>query len=528
MKRIWTLLTAALLAAALLLTATGCSLFGGMDIEREGEYTISVSQMNAFSDNEKTAFSSASDDSGLVVVYEEKEDGVDYYLLDLTTGSIISTTKWSVRQENLMTTSGIQSLSRGLFYATEKNTDGETEITIFTRNGKTDLGEATVDGEVITAKDGTRTYVDVKGELKTEPDEFKKIAPYGAEKVGDYYAVGMDVFNADGEYLYSMDLYELGAAVPENAETGANWTVGNYGFQQFLVEVPEDSKNYDVFYEGKKADVLTLKFNMKNGDISTVSMDYIIEEQELSINDDCVALSCYAIENQTASALALLQTFDADGDVAVDLQDLVPGAVSIRSQGAYLVIEDGTSVYLFEGNDELYAASKDESASYAGSIVKKTSDTAIYLFDLKDNLVRKIAKDELQENNSSGTFYNGNLWFATKTELIVVDVTEKNVQTLFTLDQYTTVVAADGSYLVTKFDSSSVSGSIVSAPKFTVYFVDAAKTTVEVVGSPSVVASSYDKDTGTSYRVLKLLKTVDGDAAVPYFYLVKTTKPVEK
>ena len=70
MKKLRTLLAASVLAAVLLLTATGCG--SGLAIECEGEYSYELTTLTSLP--EKVTFG-GTDDSGLVVVMEEKKNG---------------------------------------------------------------------------------------------------------------------------------------------------------------------------------------------------------------------------------------------------------------------------------------------------------------------------------------------------------------------------------------------------------------------------------------------------------------------
>ena len=67
--------------------------------------------------------------------------------------------------------SGMIYLAHGVFYSTKTNSDDETEVTIYTRNGKREVGVATVTDGMVADKDGTRIYVDLKGALQTETAE---------------------------------------------------------------------------------------------------------------------------------------------------------------------------------------------------------------------------------------------------------------------------------------------------------------------------------------------------------------------
>lgn len=518
MKKHLTLFTASVLAVVLLLTATGCSLSGGnLKITQEGAYSLTVSTIPTIPEDAEFG---DTDDSGLVVIVEKKGNGSQYSLFDMTANAYVSGAKLDKRAGEVAQ-SDMSVLTHGVFYSLKTNIDDKTEVTIYTREGKQDLGEAEVDGTVIIAKDGTRTYVDVHGQLQTETDEFKKIAPYGSSQFGDYYVTDdMYVFDKNGKYLYTLDI-EASLNVPEGANKSGSWTVGNFAFLQYSIRLPDDSKEYDVYDPSGNAkyDLVTYRLDLKNGKITEVDMDYIVEDSSATINDGCVALEVREIEDGYVLPNTLVQTFGTNGKVAVDLQKLVPGAKSISVQGKYLIIRDSKNAYLYEGKKELYAGDTD--CGFYGDLVVKESATSVYVYDLKDNLIEKFADEDIER---SGLLYNGDLWYATQTEVVVLHGDTKKVETVLTLDQYTTVTDYSSYYLLTTFDATESKPG--STQRNTLYFMDDAHTEVVVAEEPTVVALSYAN--GASYRIVRVSAGTSSSSSVVAYYLVKNTYPTRK
>ena len=248
-------------------------------------------------------------------------------------------------------------------------------------------------------------------------------------------------------------------------------------------------------------------------------MDYVVEDSSATINDGCVALEVREIEDSYILKNTIVQTFGTDGKVAVDLQKLVPGAKSISVQGKYLIIRDSENSYLYEGKKELYVGDSD--CEFCGDLVVKESATSVYVYDLKDNLIGKFADENIER---SGLLYNGDLWYATQTEVVVLHGYTKKAETVLTLDQYTTVTDYSSYYLLTTFDATESKPG--STQRNTLYFMDDAHTEVVVAEEPTVVALSYAN--GASYRIVRVSAGTSSSNSVVAYYLVKNTYPTRK
>ena len=507
MKKLRTLLAASVLAAVLLLTATGCG--SGLAIECEGEYSYELTTLTSLP--EKVTFG-GTDDSGLVVVMEEKKNGTQYSLYDMAANTFVADAKLDKASEDV-NQSGMIYLAHGVFYSTKTNSDDEAEVTLYTRNGKREVGVATVTDGMVADKDGTRIYVDLKGELQTETDEFKKIAVYGTNRVGDYYIKGADVFNKDGKYLYTITESILN--LPSGAVNLESWSVGNFLFGQGSIRVPDDSEEYDYYDSKGKHDLLTYRLDLSCGKAARVDMDYVVGKVLTAINDDCVALQVSAIENNRIMENDVAQIFGTDGKVAVDLQSMVPGAEQVTVQGKYLIIDDGQNSFLYEGKKRLYA-SESSCTDYNYDLVVKSSDTSVYVYDLKENLIKKLPVKDIVDR---GSLYNGDLWYATETEVLVLHRDTKKAVTVLTPEQNAKLIESSPYYLETGIGGPD-------GFKCTVHFFDEANTKVEMTGEPIMVAVS--KGVGVDYRVLRLLKPMENSTAVPVYYLIKTTYPTQK
>ena len=279
--------------------------------------------------------------------------------------------------------------------------------------------------------------------------------------------------------------------------------------------MPDDSEEYDYYDSKGKHDLLTYRLDLSCGKAARVDMDYVVGKVLTAINDDCVALQVSAIENNRIMENDVAQIFGTDGKVAVDLQSMVPGAEQVTVQGKYLIIDDGQNSFLYEGKKRLYA-SESSCTDYNYDLVVKSSDTSVYVYDLKENLIKKLPVKDIVDR---GSLYNGDLWYATETEVLVLHRDTKKAVTVLTPEQNAKLIESSPYYLETGIGGPD-------GFKCTVHFFDEANTKVEMTGEPIVVAVS--KGVGVDYRILRLLKPMENSTAVPVYYLIKTTYPTQK
>ena len=149
-------------------------------------------------------------------------------------------------------------------------------------------------------------------------------------------------------------------------------------------------------------------------------------------------------------------------------------------------------------------------------MVVKSSDTSVYVYDLKENLIKKLPVKDIVDR---GSLYNGDLWYATETEVLVLHRDTKKAVTVLTPEQNAKLIESSPYYLETGIGGPD-------GFKCTVHFFDEANTKVEMTGEPIVVAVS--KGVGVDYCILRLLKPTENSTAVPVYYLIKTTYPTQK
>lgn len=114
-------------------------------------------------------------------------------------------------------------------------------------------------------------------------------------------------------------------------------------------------------------------------------------------------------------------------------------------------------------------------ADYNYDLVVKSSDTSVYIYDLKENLIKRLPVKDIVDR---GSLYNGDLWYATETEVLVLHRDTKKAVTVFTPEQNAKIIESSPYYLET-----GVGGP--GGFKCTVQFFDEANAKAEMTGSPS-------------------------------------------
>ena len=150
---------------------------------------------------------------------------------------------------------------------------------------------------------------------------------------------------------------------------------------------------------------------------------------------------------------------------------MVPGAEQVTVQGKYLIIDDGQNSFLYEGKKRLYA-SESSCTDYNYDLVVKSSDTSVYVYDLKENLIKKLPVKDIVDR---GSLYNGDLWYATETEVLVLHRDTKKAVTVLTPEQNAKLIESSPYYLETGIGGPD-------GFKCTVHFFDEANTKVEMTG----------------------------------------------
>ena len=275
---------------------------------------------------------------------------------------------------------------------TSSSWESETYYTLYGRNGKvaTDIqGSYNQNSQVFYADNGARYYVNINGDLVKEENVFAQILTYSdaryAGKTGDYYVEedGMNyyVYDANGQFVRSVDgAYEL--CLPNDADNLMKWTVGNYYFVQYTLELPDTAKDYTYISENCKYDVVTQRYDLKKNKVKEIDFEYIVTDYVYCGEENAV-LYVQTIADERVSEVELVQAFDKKGKVSVDIQKLVPGANEVDVEGDTMFLYSGGMTYVVQ-NNEVVSQFVDQGAfrCRSNAFISQTDDNVrIYKLD---------------------------------------------------------------------------------------------------------------------------------------------------
>ncbi len=471
MKKSFSLITSVLLCS-LTLSATGCvdDRIAKLAPEYKGAYTIQVKDISETLGNQNYTFTDSEDidKTGLVVLSSTKEEKTSYSLFDLTTQSFMSGGK---------SNTPIYPLDDGLFYSTALNTEtGKNSYTLYSRDWKKEMGEGSVslDGVFKLDSNNVRTFVNVDGNVVEEKDPFKEIfnnkkadkcIPVGKFFISYDSSANLVVYNAKGKKVRTMNpTLKLGLSTESEFFFYEHWKIGNKIFMQVRTLLSDTESSYDVYTNGKKYDLATYSYDVKEDKLATVKdFHYIVKSVEPA-NASNVLLHIQEIKNKQVVKESYLQAFNSRGQVSIDLQNLVSGAMRYDydaiSDFSYLWDSAGYT-HIYEGNKHVRTLDSDYKV-YGRHIMTETTDKTtdfktLTFYDIKD-----ASKSTTISNVKSWSpiEYGNNICYHTKNdEIFVFDTATGKSSKKIALTE-TQSVTYKGYYLVVN-DSETQTSQLV-------------------------------------------------------------------
>lgn len=452
MKKSVALLTTALLGASFVLGTTACDKKASSPFK---EITVSETTTKITALTKENMPTSQVDEFGLMLFNKaNKEENVvksnTYQLFDVTTNAFVTGAEVTVdvtapapTAEALTVTeyTPIEQLEVEEYYYTEE-VDGfyystktvktftadnliepqevKTTYTLYGKNGKiaTDV-EGEFVGYTFVAKDGARYYVDVNGNLVKEENVLAPILPYEYDfkQTGEYILLedGM-VFDKTGKYIRSVDFYVV-FGIPENADEPATWTVGNYFFMQYAVALPETEDKYDFVDEDLvKYDLVTQRYDLETGKVKDFDMDFYVGDgyEDPSFKDGVAVIYGQEIKDERLMMADVVQLFDEDCDVALDVQKILPGAQDFEYiLEDYFELRMNGITYIVEDDEIVFELVYDDAGIYGNMIILGDEDNAwVKVYGL-DGTLKKTYTDVVDSSM-------GPMGFIIQTETSVV------------------------------------------------------------------------------------------------------------
>lgn len=526
MKKKLAVATTAVLAMTMCLSMTACkdkASVSDLIPKIKGSYSTTVTTITNFSADANYRQTTGYADSNGVVVLAKTAKNVTDPTAVITYYSLYNVATNTTIVDNVA--EPIVRLNDTLYYA--QNAVDNTYTLYDSASGAAYASaiEGTLGNGVFTRKNGARIYVAPNGTVKEETNPFAKIVSPYASEVGDYYLDGdleegiFDVYNEKGDLKHSVNLM-IELNISEDAELDADWAIGNKLFFQTVRVLPETEEEYDFYVEGDKIDLDTYTYDLKKGSGKELkNFDYYVN-YAYAMNDSTAVASVQKI-NDGALSQEYMQSFNASGKVAVDLQKLVPGATDF-----YFVSEDKIALFDASGYAYIYKGSKRVAtipAEYdvAGNYVYDYdySHQTLNIYDFKGNAV--LNQENVVERSST---YDGNLIYSVKPEPTdATPVTYKSLY-LFDVEKGTSTLIGTDSDTVS-YDNGGLGYTVATVSGETTTYKTYSYGTSTVIDGmlDEPVAYSQDYETGKMYAVF----ATEANGVTTYYSIVVTT-PYEK
>jgi len=374
------------------LSVAGCSQkVSRLQIDYDGDWGFNVS---AYSLLDGTKRYEKEEQYGNYAVFSTPETSNEvktYYLVDLEKGVIVHNS-----------TDEFEYIDEGMFY-TEKN--GVYTLYLPNSSAEYEAGKAGVEGNFfIDYKNHTRTYIDVKGEVRSTVNPYERVLCYGDSytKAGDRYvklvrmpdlymvddyqiqAPKFEIYDKNGKYEKTVDLgAELGIATDEVIE--GTWGIDDTMYLQTVRALPDTEEEYDYSVDTEKFDLTTYAYNFAKckGDVWD-DFEYVVEGGR-PISEKASLVYVQKIENKKLSAKPVLQVFDKKGGLYMDVQSLVPGAMWLYSAQDYVYLIDSVDdVHIFKDGKKVCVLPED--ANYKNGYIMEydSASDILGLYNVND------------------------------------------------------------------------------------------------------------------------------------------------
>lgn len=425
-------LTASLaLSASLVLGMTACA--GGVNSLYGDDYTYTAPTMTATALDALDGYTVDSMDKfGVITAHKEvttdptdtepAETETTYLLYDATASKQIA----SVTRTEYFSQNVFYRMTDGLYHLqTTSETTNKSTHTYYAKSGavKTTEEPATSAGSRVTFSDGTVLVVADDGTVNTYTLGIKPVfMPEAFEEYKDVYVQSLSgsmsrVWNAEGEIVREVNVMKE-LAVPDSASSASTWMAGNSMFIQYSIALPFDASDYDYAVGMQKCDLVTKSYNFENGKVTEHNFDGIVDagtNGEKIIyspySDDGVFLSVQKIENKQPGASATLQYYGEDGNISVDLQDLLPEANDVTVYGEYVVLESPATISVYNTEGELLGSADASAVTFQdGYFVRSGSTTIVYNLEGEQVFSGKTSSAAYGEKQYVG-IYNGMIYY---------------------------------------------------------------------------------------------------------------------
>ena len=389
------------LSASLVLGMTACA--GGVNSLYGDDYTYTAPTMTVTTLGALDGYTVDSMDKfGVITAHKEvttdptdtepAETETTYLLYDATASKQIA----SVTRTEYFSQNVFYRMTDGLYHLqTTSETTNKSTHTYYAKSGavKTTEEPGTPAGSSVTFSDGTVLVVAEDGTVNTYTLGIQPVfMPEAFTEYKDVYVQSLGsssyrVWNAEGEIVREVDL-DKEMKIPAVAFTVQTWTVGNSYFEQYMVALPDDAADYDFIYGGLsgstsaslfKMDLVTKSYNFENGKVTEHNFDGVVDSGSIGTSpysDDGVFLSVSKIENKQLNVSATLQYYGEDGNISVDLQDLLPGTDDVEVTGEYVILKSPATISVYNTDGELLGSADARAVTFEDGYFVRSDITA--------------------------------------------------------------------------------------------------------------------------------------------------------
>ncbi len=462
MKKILSHVTVWALLGSISFSLTGCTndRVSRLAPEYAGRHTINVSALEALPSTVNYDFLT-DDETGLIVLFDNAT--ATHRIFDITTQQFTP-------NGSSPASSPIRVLDNGLLYSVEYAEDGTNSYTLYSRLGNRVMGEGSIaDGVFKDSDTTTRIYVNLEGEIVEESRPFQEIFNnYKAEnslRVGGYYLYSgghslasslqnIIVYDSDGTQIRTFSpTLKLGLSsnTTTSLSNGVYWTLGNSLYFQTTTRLPEMENSYDIYENGIKYNLVTYAYNVKKDTLTKLENFKYKVSAVLLENEENVILSVQSIKHKNIVQQAFIQSFDNKGDVEVNIQALVPGAINYSYDNAsdYSYFDDYSGyTHIYDGDKHLRTLDSDW-RTVGKSILTVDYDDNNYTNTLNIySLENDTRSDTISNVKSYGITYNNNIYYQTLTNVFGVYDTRTWTNTSNNLSLNETIKSATPYYVV--------------------------------------------------------------------------------
>lgn len=327
---------------------------------------------------------SSVDGEGFVVAERQRNGETEYALYDIRSQQLVTSDETFIAE-------GYD----GLYYTASVSEDGTTYTYVFYDGTEqvctvSQTEEYLWSGGVYSFVDGNILYKGLNGEVyygqrqgyapvATPANTYELFTGSRVMPLGEEQAASFAVYDEGGSLIrIASPLSELERYVPDGAALSEPWYAGGRGFVQAVWSLPADAAEYDIFDGAEKYDTAVFAYDILSGETERIDgFGWLVSGVIFSGENEVVLLVRRIMENGQLSSASVAQSFGEDGGVFVDLQSLLPGAVSVEAEGGYAALTDGVRTAYFRGDDLLATLSPASDAEWLGAgWLRRVSDPA--------------------------------------------------------------------------------------------------------------------------------------------------------